>query len=227
MANVKKNYIFNLVYQLFSLITPLIVTPHISRALGSDGIGQYSFTYSLITYFVLFAAFGFNTYARREVARFQGDKIEQSKIFWEVLIARSLSVIIALSVNITLLYTNVYGEYALLMWVLSLNIIATLVDVAFFFQGNEKFVIIAILGVIVKTLGVVFILLFVKSKEHVWLYALIQSLSLVLSNILMWIMLPKLLAKIKAKELNVKRHFVPSLRLFIPTIAVSVYTISS
>ena len=55
----KKNYVYNVFYQVLIIIVPLIVTPYISRVLSPEGIGQYSFANSLITYFALFAALGF------------------------------------------------------------------------------------------------------------------------------------------------------------------------
>ena len=34
--SVRKNYIYNLIYQVMTLITPFITTPYISRVLGAD-----------------------------------------------------------------------------------------------------------------------------------------------------------------------------------------------
>ena len=50
-----KNGLFNTFYQILAILTPLITTPYISRILGSAGIGVYSFTHSLVTYFMLIA----------------------------------------------------------------------------------------------------------------------------------------------------------------------------
>ena len=50
-SNIKKNYLFNVSYQIFALIVPLITTPYISRVLSVEGIGIYSYTYSMVRYF--------------------------------------------------------------------------------------------------------------------------------------------------------------------------------
>ena len=47
----KKNYLFNLAYQMLMIIIPLITTPYISRIIEPDGIGAYSFSLSIVTYF--------------------------------------------------------------------------------------------------------------------------------------------------------------------------------
>ena len=51
--SIAKNYIYNLVYQVLLLILPLITTPYISRVLGSENVGIYAYTYSIVTYFIL------------------------------------------------------------------------------------------------------------------------------------------------------------------------------
>ena len=66
--SVAKNYIYNLTYQILTLILPFITTPYISRVLGSEGIGIYGYTYSISTYFILFGSLGVALYGQREIA---------------------------------------------------------------------------------------------------------------------------------------------------------------
>ena len=84
--SILKNYIYNLIYQIFLIVTPFITTPYVARVLGAAGVGKYSFTFSIVTYFTLFAALGFGYYAQREIARFANDKKSASRIFWEIFI---------------------------------------------------------------------------------------------------------------------------------------------
>ncbi len=51
--SIRHNYIYNLLYEVFALLTPLITTPYISRVLGAEGVGIYSYTYATAQYFVL------------------------------------------------------------------------------------------------------------------------------------------------------------------------------
>ena len=50
-----KNMVWNTTYQVLSLLIPLLTIPYVSRVLGTDGVGVYSYTYSIANYFVLFA----------------------------------------------------------------------------------------------------------------------------------------------------------------------------
>lgn len=223
--SVKLNYLYNLTYQIFALITPLVTTPYVSRVLGSAGVGQYSFTYSIITYFTLFGAMGFGIYAQREIAKNQNDKHKQSVLFWEIFFARLISVLLVMIVHLVIIVTGVYGEiYGPLMLILTINIISVAIDVTFLFQGNEEFGLIALRNVIIKIIGVIVIFAFVKDQDDVGVYTWCQSLTLLFSNASLWTRIPRCLTKISIKEINVKKHIRPAFRLFVPTIAVSVYT---
>ena len=85
MEDIKKNYIYNTIYQVLSLITPLITAPYISRVLGSSGVGIYSYTNSIVTYFTLFAALGTASYGQREIAMHRNDSKASSKYMFHVL----------------------------------------------------------------------------------------------------------------------------------------------
>ena len=220
-----KNYVLNMLYEVFLLIIPIFVTPYVARILGEDGSGQYSYALSIVSYFILFASLGFNYYAQRLIASHQGDYKQQTIDFWEIVLVRLIPCLIALSVyTITILF-ELYGrKYSVLMFILSINIIAVIFDINFYFQGNEDFEKIVIRSIIIKTISIVCIFLFVKEKNDLWKYTLIQSLSLLFSNITIWIYMPLYLEKIKMTSLHPLKHLRPALILFIPTIALSVYT---
>ena len=220
----KRNYVYNLLYQVFLFIVPLATTPYISRVIKASGIGQYSFSYSITSYFVLLASLGFGYYAQREIARHSDDKHAQSVIFFEIMICKLLSTALSIGINLILIYTNVYNEYTLLMKLLLINIASTFFDVTFFFQGKEEFGLIAIVNVLSKSLGIICIFLFVKNENDLWLYAFFQSFVLIFSGLALWAFLPKRIERVKFNELHFTRHIVPTLCLFIPTIATSIYT---
>jgi O-antigen/teichoic acid export membrane protein len=223
--SIAKNYLFNVVYQVFLLIVPLITTPYLSYVLGAEGIGQYSFSNSLATYFTLVAALGFGYYAQREIANNQGNKKEQSKIFWEILIVRFFSTAISTTVCCALGWAGVYKSYTVLMWWWILQIAASEFDITFLFQGNEEFGKIVGRNLIAKILSIILIFTLVKRPDQVWVYVLCFAGSTLAGNLSLWFYLPKYLSRVCFSELHPWRHLVPTLRLFIPTIAVSIYTV--
>ena len=77
----KKNFVYNLIYQILILILPLVTVPYVSRVLGADGVGKYSYTYSIAYYFMICAMLGLNNYGNRAIAKVRDNKEELSKEF--------------------------------------------------------------------------------------------------------------------------------------------------
>ena len=50
--SVIKNYIYNVIYSLLSVVMPLITIPYASRVLQPEGIGQVSYAQNIASYFV-------------------------------------------------------------------------------------------------------------------------------------------------------------------------------
>lgn len=83
-----KNYLYNVGYQVFVLLIPLITVPYVSRVLGSEGVGINAFTNSIIQYFILFGSIGINLYGNRTIAYYRDNREKSSQVFWEILFLR-------------------------------------------------------------------------------------------------------------------------------------------
>ena len=217
------NIIFNTLYQILIIITPLITAPYISRILQSDGVGIYSYTHSLVTYFTMFAALGTASYGKRMIALRRDNKKDCSKAFWEIELITVFTT--AIMMVIWLLLSTFYKEYSTYLFILSLYLLATLFDISWFYAGLEKFQFSVIINSIFKIISVVLILTLVKTKADLWIYFLIYCGSTLLGNISMWIFLPKFLCKTNIDFHNMGKHLKNTLVYFAPTIATSIYTV--
>ena len=72
--SITTNYIYNMIFQVLNLLLPFITTPYVSRVLKADNIGIYSYTYSIITTFVLVGSLGVATYGQKEIAAVCSDQ---------------------------------------------------------------------------------------------------------------------------------------------------------
>ena len=162
-------------------------------------------------------------YGQREIAYVQHDIEKRSKAFWELVILRILTVSLSLILFFSTLAT--YGQYSYVFIIMSLDIIAAMVDISWFFQGIEDFKKIVVRNFIIKIVGIAFIFIFVKSSNDLKLYVLCHSATLVLGNLSMWIYLPKLVGRTAINTLEIKRHIKPTMVLFLPQISASVYTV--
>ncbi|MGI5989970.1 MAG: flippase [Lachnospiraceae bacterium] len=225
MSNsVKKNYLYNLTYQILTILLPLITTPYVSRVLGAENIGIYSYTLSITTFFILFGSLGISVYGQREIAFVRDSKEKRSSTFWEIVILRSLTMLVSITVFF-FAFVNGNNDYRIYYRILLLELAGNVVDISWFFQGLEDFRKTVARNLFVKLLSVTCIFLFVKSSDDLVIYFVIYVLSVLLGNLSLWLYLPKLIYSPRHSRLHVFRHFVPTVELFIPQIAIQVYTI--
>ena len=222
-SSIKKNFIYSSFFQVLSLITPFITAPYVSRVLGADGIGIQSYTASYQTYFSLFAALGTATYGAREISRARNDEHQRSILFWEI----ELLTIVTSSVSMAgwMFFILCVKEYQIYYIVLSLNILAVMFDISWFFSGIERFDLIVVRNTVFKLAGIVCIFVFIKAEDDLLLYIMILAFTTLLSNISIWPLVKKYTVKVKIKDIKIRRHLKETIIYFIPTIAASVYVV--
>ncbi len=220
---VYKNYLLNVAYQVLAIILPLITTPYISRVLGAENIGVYSFTTSIATYFYLAALLGSNTYGQREIAYHRDDPYTRSRVFWEVVLLRLVTTIVVLFAYFLLL--GFIEENRTFLLIQALMIVSVVTDVSWFFSGLEIFSVLVFRNACIKLAGLAFIFLTVKGPDDLWLYIFGTLFINLLGYLSLWPYLSKYLCKVSFKDLRPFRHFTVTLRLFLPTVAIQVYTI--
>ena len=108
MKSLKINALLNTLRSVLNIIFPLITFPYVSRILGADNLGIYNFSSSFVSYFILIAGLGINTYAIREGAKYRDNREEISNFSSEVFSINMLSTLIAyiLLITILLLFKN-------------------------------------------------------------------------------------------------------------------------
>lgn len=223
MKSLSKNYLYNLSYQILTLVTPLITTPYISRVLGVDGIGEYSFSYSIVAYFVLLAQFGITNFAKREIAYHQDDRAAHSRIFFEIISFQLLTVLVSLICYYIL--GIAWQVNSQIYWVQALNIFAILFDVSWFFQGIEEFGKIVVRNFIVRLANIAFLFLFINSPDDLILYTFIMGGMNVISGILICLFLKDYIHKVPIQEVHPFRNWKPILQLFLPQVAIQIYVV--
>jgi len=222
-TSVKKNIILNTLYQILTLCIPFITTPYISRVLGANEIGIYSYTNSIQLYFSMFAALGTFTYGTREIARVRRSRTRRSKLFWEIELLTVFTSCICLAIWGILIAFS--GKFKIYYLILTLNLINTMLDISWFYAGLEEFKYTIFQNSIFKILGAVLLFICIKTSNDLWLYILIMSLTSLLGTMTMWVYLPKFLKKTKIKNLKIFSHLKETFIYFIPTIATSIYTV--
>ena len=221
--SIAKNYIYNMIYQVLILVLPLITTPYLSRVLGAEGIGIYGYTYSIVTYFILFGSLGVAMYGQREIAYAQEHVEARKKVFIEIIIFRFVTIAIA---SVAYYFLFIKGaEYQIYYQILLIELIAAAFDISWFFQGMEEFKRTVTRNVLVRICSVTLVFILVKTKEDLAKFTLIYSLADLIGNLSLWLYVPKYIKGAKVKNINVLRHLSQITLLFIPQIANQIYKI--
>ena len=201
--SIKLNYIYNVSYQILTLITPLITAPYLSRVLKADGIGAYSYTYSLVSYFIMFAALGTVNYGNREISYLQEDRSKRTKTFWEIELLSVISVIVCLCAY--MVFTLAFPHPPLkkhLLLIEAVYLVSVASDISWLFQGLEEFGKIVGRNVIFKIINIAFIFIAVRSESDLLIYVAGVCLLELFANISIWFYLPQYVDRPKLKELR-------------------------
>ncbi len=224
MNSVKKNFVYNLIYQLLLFIFPLITVPYVSRVLGTDGVGIYSYTYSIVSYFMLITLLGIENHGNRSIAKARDDKEKLSKTFFSIYSIQFISgTLMILIYTCYMLFIN--KQFTSVAWAQILYLVSALVDVNWFFFGLEEFKVTITRSGIVKILTLVLIFSFVKSQDDVLLYTLIVAGSTLLSQLVILPFLVRRIKLVKIKVSDITQHLKYVLILFIPVVAKSIYRV--
>lgn len=221
-GKVRKNYLYNVIYQILIIIIPLITMPYLTRVLGGDGIGRVSYAESVTAYFVLFASMGITTFGQRGISYVRDSLEERSYVFWNT---KALEVITSITALVLFAVFSLLQKDRTIYLLFAFNIISVLFDVTWFFQGMEEFGKIVLRNVIIKVLGLISIFAFVKQKSDIYKYVFVYTFFTTVGNISLWGYLPKYIRKVPFHTLRPFSDINTVLELFIPTVAIQVYTV--
>ena len=224
--SVKVNYILNLINTGTQMLFPLITFPYVCRVIEADGVGQVNFFQSIISYISLFTCLGIPMYAIREIARDRNDVVKMNRTATEILLLHSMLTFVGYIIVAILCLTVPQVQVNIpLFLILSLTIFFTAIGCEWFYQGIEDFKYITIRGLIIKTISVILLFIFVRSKADLLYYGFYTVLGVLGGNIFNFFRLRKYIFRenIIFSNLHVKRHIKPVLKIFSLSVVTSIY----
>lgn len=224
MSSIKKNLAYNMFYQILAIVLPLITAPYVSRVLGAKGVGVYSYTYSIANYFMLFTMLGISNHGNRSIAATRKTKKDLGKCFINnYLIQLLFGIFVTISYVV---YVYLFGgsnrPYA---WIQVFVVLSGVLDINWFFWGIEKFKLTVIRNTVCKVFSVICIFLFVRHREDLIIYIVINSLTIFVSQLLLWNFILHEIDFCLPNWNEIKKNVRPILILFLPVLAYSLYRI--
>lgn len=219
-ASIKKNFAYQMIYEVFILLLPFLTSPYIARVIGANGLGLYSYSHTVANYFVLFAMLGLKNHGNRMIAKARENKDELNSTFSNLLALHILVSVLVCLAYVGYIFVAQDKLYAIIQ---SGLVLSSLFDISWFYFGIEKFKLTVTRNSIIKILTVICVFAFVRHSNDLWIYCTIMSVGMLVSQLALWVPLKKYVSFVRPQWSQMSLHIKPMLILFIPAIAVSLY----
>ena len=218
------------VLQFANYLIPLLIIPYIVRILGADVFGKINYAQNIISYFTLLVNFGFEYSATREIAVNKGNKNAIKEIFWSVIKQKSLLLLLSF-VGLIVLYFSfpkVNNDFSLYLFVFLMNV-GIVMFPTWFFQGVEEMGKMAVFNVLIKGLGLILTVIFVKKVSDYLIYPFITSITYIVFGIgaLYYVIIHYDIKWTKPDKSLDRMLFKKSSPIFLNNLFVSGYTIAN
>lgn len=221
-----RNFFWLASTQGLQFVFPLITIPYLTRTLSPVGYGQLVLISAIGGLLSLLCDYGFAWTGVQEISANRDDQVAVSKIFMSIMIAKISLFVVSGSVYIliiTLFYRSIVTYPVLLL--APLVCLGSILVPTWFLQALERMGQIALLSFVVRVIGVIGMLMFVKSYDDVGPAVLISAApNFVLGIVTLctcrrWISLAR-----RPTLQQVGLQLRSGLRIFVSTAAISLYT---
>ena len=220
--NAKKNYIYNVTYNVLSVLTPLITAPYLSRVLNKDGLGLYSYYYAIAYYLTIFGRLGLLNYGTRYIAKKKKSESELKSAFSSIYCLQIISSILAAIVYF-IIVTVIVKKNVVVGLVFGVWVVGNIFNIDWLLFGLERFKDTACRSIVVRFAELIMIFVVVRDASDVWKYCLVMSLGYVCNFIIFWDFGKKYLSFSSVKPEDVLQHVKPAIILLLPVIALNIY----
>lgn len=225
VLSVRNNYIFNTLAQVVSIGISFFLMPLLANRIGVEAIGSNAYVFSIVSYFMYASSLGITIYGNKKIASVRADHKKLQKCFSEIFTLQMCSYAIGIIFYIVFVYFT-GAMYRPLFFAYILFLIASLLDISWFFLGIENFKFVAIRAISIKTFGFLCIVIFINKPSDLLLYIYILHGTTLVANLFFWLELHNYNLRLAPSLKNVKSHLGESIMLFVPQIAVTVYALA-
>lgn len=223
LDRLKSNYVYSVLYQLLIISLPIVTAPYVTRVLGVEMLGIYTFTFTIASYFTLFVILGMASYGNRSIA-FTNTFNERQELFHELYSLQVTWGIFVILLYFIVVYLFGKNDNINFYIVQGLYVISGIFDVSWYFFGKEDFRTTVTRNILIKILSTISIFIFVKDVSDIFIYAILISGSMLLGNFILFsIAFKEVGFKYKSYKIY-KSHIKRILIFFIPIISVGIYT---
>ena len=178
-----ENYSFMTILNLLSALISILIYPYVVRKTGIEDFGVYPYALAWVFYFQIVIDFGFDSPSAKSIVEHRNDATEKSRILSEVFTAKLL-LFLACSILFSILICAVpdMRQHRLIFLLAFSQTFSSVLYPTWYFQGMKNMRVVTYINIILRLITVPFILIFVRTPNTLWVYALIVSLSMILGG---------------------------------------------
>ena len=222
--SVKRNAVFNVIRQLCNTLMPMVTFAYATRVLQVENYGRINFCSSNVSYFLLIAGLGINTYAVREAPAIRGSAEKIRRFASQIFSINLLSTVAAyILLAAALIIWSPGKEYFSLVMIYSASIILTTIGVEWFFPIYEDYFYITVRTIAVHVIQIVLVFLLVKDPEDTNTYAMIMVGTVGALQILNFFLAHRRIPFGLTRQMELAKHFRTILLLFANNVLVVIY----
>ena len=218
----KKNIIYNALYQALIILLPILTMPYLVRTLSKEQIGINSYSLSVVQIFIVISFWGINNYASREIAS-QKDNGKMNEEFWSLW---TIQIVFTIFSFVTLNLFNIYffKDNKIIFFIQSFLVLINMIEVSWFFIGIEELKLVVVRNTVIKLLMTSSIFIFIKDTNDFYLYILINVITSLVGNIVLVNSLKQYVSTPNVNKERVRYHLSKSWKFLIPQFSILIYT---
>jgi O-antigen/teichoic acid export membrane protein len=223
----KSNVVIVAIKNISAIMFPLVTFPYVSRILGLNNLGKYSFSNSIVGYFVLFASLGISYYAIREGSGLRLSRDKLSKFADQIFSINIFSTVISYVILFILIFTvPILSDYTILILIMSIQIVSSALGLEWIYSIYEDYLYITVRSIIFQIISLILVFIYIKDSYDLEAYALLSVFSIIASNIINFISVRKYYKPKLTYKIDWKKHLKPIIILFAMTLTISIYVSS-
>lgn len=202
------------------MLLPMITSPLLSRRLGADALGIYTYNYSIVSMFAVVAELGCYRYGMREIAKVRDDKNKLRQTYSDIFFLHFFNGMIVSFFYLLYISATHYNVYALIMLG---SIFSNMLDNSFLFIGTENIGSLSLRDGSAKIITFLLILLCIKTPDDLLKYVVIMTAGSVACKIVALVYSRKYSTLSKPNFKSLFTHYKPMLILMIPALMAVIY----
>jgi len=185
VRRVAGNFVYLSILNVFNILLPLITLPYLMRTVGKANYGIYSYVYMVVQYVIIFATYGFNFSATKQISQCRDDNEKVNQIYNSVIASKLIIGIVVSSVILLLSRIVFRDDQAPLMFLYGLGmVIGDILTPLWLFQGMEKMKYMTLVNASSKILFTILVFIVIRQSDDFVLIILLNSAGYMLAGML-------------------------------------------